>query len=275
MKKLILATSILALAACGRVMPGEEGVIVNQFGDGKGVDAKEVSVGWVFYGPGKDLVTYPIFEQVQVFENITFQDRDGLKLTVSVGVNYWVLEGFSAELYQQYRKEADEIINQFVLNSMKNEFNRITASMTAEEIYSTQRNALLDEVLANLQAIYEAEGIHIKSLYWASEIDLPPQVKTAINAKIEATQIAAQRRNEVEQSKAQADKDVAKAEGVAKSILVEAEARAKAIELEGQAIRANPQVLELRAIEKWEGVLPNTLVTDGSSNILLAPATGK
>lgn len=264
-----LAVSALALAACGRVPPGEEGVIVNLYGDGKGVDATPVGTGWHFYGMGKELVTYPVFEQATVFQQISFQDKDGLRLTADIGVNYWVVEGMSAKLFEQYRRDADEIIMQFMQNEVRNEFNRLTANMTAEEIYSSRRSELLDQVMANLKSKYDQEGLFIKNMYWSSEIDLPAQVKNAINAKIEATQIAAQRRNEVEQSKAQADKDIEKARGVAESILLEAEARAKAIELEGQAIRNNPQVIQLREVERWDGKMPTTYVTDGKNTGLL------
>ena len=275
MKKLLIAAaSLFVLAACGRVPAGEEGVIVNQFGDEKGVDATAVGTGWHFYGFGKTLYTYPVFEQVAVFNEVSFQDRDGLRLTANIGANYWVQKGMSAKLFEQYRRPADEIIAQFLSNELRNEFNRLTATMTAEEVYSTKRNQLLDQVTTNLKKKYDAEGLVIKNLYWASEIDLPQQVKVAINAKIEATQIAAQRRNEVEQSKAQADKDIEKARGVAESILLEAEARAKAIELEGQAIRNNPQVIQLREVERWDGKMPTTYVTDGSNAGLLL-TTGK
>ena len=266
---MLAAASLMVLAACGRVPPGEEGVIVNLYGDGKGVDATPVGTGWHFYGMGKDLVTYPVFEQAVVFKQITFQDKDGLRLTADIGVNYWVVEGMSAKLFKQYRRNADDIIAKFVKNEVRNEFNRLTASMTAEEIYSTRRNELLDQVMVNLKKKYDSEGLFIKNMYWSSEIDLPAQVKAAINAKIEATQIAAQRRNEVEQSKAQADKDIEKARGLAESILLEAEARAKAIELEGQAIRNNPQVIQLREVERWNGVMPQTYVADGNSTGIL------
>ena len=35
-----------------------------------------------------------------------------------------------------------------------------------------------------------------------------------------------------------------------------AEGEAKATNIQGQALRANPEILRLRTVEKWNGVLP-------------------
>ena len=38
--------------------------------------------------------------------------------------------------------------------------------------------------------------------------------------------------------------------------IAEARGKAQAIQIEAQALRANPQVVELRWIEKWDGKVP-------------------
>ncbi|NPV99871.1 prohibitin family protein, partial [Pseudomonas aeruginosa] len=93
-------------------------------------------------------------------------------------------------------------------------------------------------------------GINIERIYYASDLVLPPQVTQSLNAKIQATQMAEQRRNEVAQAKAEADKERARAQGEADAKLTLATADAKAIEIRAQALRSNPDVVTLNAVEK-------------------------
>jgi regulator of protease activity HflC (stomatin/prohibitin superfamily) len=93
---------------------------------------------------------------------------------------------------------------------------------------------------------------------------LPGSIVTSINAKAAATQLTAQREQEIQQAKAEADKKIQEARGDAESILLRANAEAGAIRIKGEAIAQNPRVLELTAIERWSGILPTTMVPNSS-----------
>jgi len=80
----------------------------------------------------------------------------------------------------------------------------------------------------------------------------------AIEAKVTAEQQALAAKNKLEQIKFEADQKVAEAKG-----------KAEAITIESNALRSNPQILELRALEKWNGVLPQ--VTSGATPFISIP----
>jgi len=67
----------------------------------------------------------------------------------------------------------------------------------------------------------------------------------AIEAKVTAEQNALAAKNKLEQVKFEAQQMVEAANG-----------KAKAIQVEASAIANNPLVLQLRALEKWNGILP-------------------
>jgi regulator of protease activity HflC (stomatin/prohibitin superfamily) len=99
--------------------------------------------------------------------------------------------------------------------------------------------------LKRVQAFFVPVGLQVEQLYWAGNIVVPEQVLAQINAKIANEQQALAAQANVATAKADADARIAKAEGDAKAIQVEAE-----------AIRTNPEIVKLRAVEKWNGQLP-------------------
>jgi len=63
-------------------------------------------------------------------------------------------------------------------------------------------------------------------------------------------QKALQAQAKVAQARAEAEQQVARASGQAKANLLIAQAQAKALEVKGKALRDNPQILQLEAIDK-------------------------
>lgn len=78
--------------------------------------------------------------------------------------------------------------------------------------------------------------------------------------KIQATQQAQQRENEVRTAEAEAKKKFAAAEGQAKSILKVAKAQAEANKLLADSI--SPELVQYKSIEKWNGILPTMMAGD-------------
>jgi hypothetical protein len=62
---------------------------------------------------------------------------------------------------------------------------------------------------------------------------------------VTAEQQALAAKNKLEQIKFEADQKIAEARG-----------KAEAMTIESNALKSNPQILELRALEKWNGTLP-------------------
>jgi len=89
-----------------------------------------------------------------------------------------------------------------------------------------------------------------------------PAFKKAVDDKKRAIQYAEQAEVEKKTAKARADQAIFEAEG-----------KAKAIKLEAEAMKANQKIVEMKqidasikAIEKWDGRLPNVLINGGKSN---------
>jgi regulator of protease activity HflC (stomatin/prohibitin superfamily) len=81
-----------------------------------------------------------------------------------------------------------------------------------------------------------------------------------IESKVQAEQQALQAKNEklkrVTQAEAAAAERQLSADAEAYSTEVQSKARAEAIRREAEALRQSPELINLRAVERWDGVLP-------------------
>ncbi|ANI33280.1 transposase [Pseudomonas sp. JY-Q] len=262
MKRLLAAVSLCALAVlggCSKVPAGNVGVIVNLYGSEKGVELKEVGTGKYWVGINEELYLFPTFTQTETWtgdETITFQTVEGMKVGGDVGITYAVAPDKVTTLFQKYRAGIDEITNKFLRNMVRDAFNDVASKLPVESVYGQGKADLLLAVEQRVRTQVAPIGINLERIYYASDLALPPQVTASLNAKIQATQMAEQRRNEVAQAKAEADKERARAQGEADAKLLIAKADAQAIEVRAQALRANPDVVTLNAVEKWDGKLP-------------------
>jgi regulator of protease activity HflC (stomatin/prohibitin superfamily) len=202
-------------------------------------------------------------------ESLSFQDKQGLEISADVGIAYNVDASKATTLFQKYRKGVDEITDTVLRNNVRDALTTETSTMNVEEIYGAGKAGLMERATKRVKEQVEPFGIRIEKIYWINSMRLPSGVQTALNAKIEATQKAQQRENEVAQAKAEADKAREEARGIADSTLLKAEADAKAIQIRGDALRNNPALVDLTIAEKWNGVLPTQYLGGGDTGKIL------
>ena len=148
-------------------------------------------------------------------------------------------------LFQRYRTDMDQIIAGPLRNSIRNAIVERASQLGVEEIYGTHKAELIATALKQVQGFFAPVGLQVEQLYWAGNIGVPQQVLDQINAKIANEQAALAAQANVATAKANSDARIAKAQG-----------DAEAIQVEAQAIRTNPEIVKLRAVEKWDGHLP-------------------
>lgn len=257
----------LFLFGCKKVPAGNVGVKVYLLGSSKGVESEELGVGRYWIGINEELFLFPTFTQNYTWtkentegspndESITFQTVEGLTVSADIGISYRINPDKVTEVFQKYRRGVEEITDVFLRNMVRDSLVTLASNKPIESVYGEGKTELIDGAEESVSRQVEDIGIIIEKIYWVGQLRLPKSVILSINSKIEATQIASQRRNEVEQSKAEADKKIEEARGTSESLLAIAKAEAESIKIQGDALRQNPAVLKLRALEKWDGVLP-------------------
>ena len=250
----LLAAFALAMSSVARVQPGNVGIRVNNIAGG--VSPNSLGVGWYLAPPGTHIYEYPVFtrtytwtssttEQSPIDESFTFQDKNGLSLKADVAVSYHVEPARASILFQRYRTDMDQIIAGPLRNAIRNAIVERAAQLGVEQIYGDHKAELIATAQKRVQAFFSPVGLQVEQIFWAGNIGVPQKVLEQINAKIANEQAALAAQANVATAKANAEARIAKAQGDAQAIKVEA-----------QAIRTNPEIVKLRAVEKWDGRLP-------------------
>ena len=264
-KVLALGLAAGALAACSTVPAGHVGVKVYLLGGSKGVDSEELGVGRYWIGMNEQLYIFPTYMQNYTWtkepdstgpedESISFQTVEGMTANADVGISYQLDPTRINKIFQTYRRGVDEITDTFLRNMVRDALVKQASTKPIEYIYGAGKAELMAAVQNDVQKQVNEIGIKIDKIYWIGEIRLPQTVIDSINAKNAATQMAQQRQNEVAQARAEAEKKVAEAKGEADSILLKAKAQAQANRELSSSI--TPELVQYRALDKWDGVLP-------------------
>jgi len=154
------------------------------------------------------------------------------------------------------------LIDPAIMESVK----AITALYTAEQLI-TKRDEVKDRIQAQIDSFLN-ETLREKELMGSltianiaiTDFDFSAEFNRAIEEKVRAEQEALKAKNEklkrVTQAEAAAAEKTLAADAMAYEIEVQSKARADAIEREAKALKDNPQLIQLRIAEKWNGVLP-------------------
>lgn len=262
-RRLPLLLCCAGVAACGQVKPGHVGIKVNQYGSGAGVSEQALGVGTYFTPFGTTIYEYPVFTNTYTYstnsheggvanEEFNFQDKSGLALAADIGVSYSVDASRASILFQKYRVPSEQIVSGPLRNAIRDSLITRAAQLNIDDIYGPRKAELLSDVQSDVQRYFAPVGLRVERLFWAGNVRMPDTVLAQINARIANEQHALAAQAQVATVQAEAQQRIAAAEG-----------EAKAIQVQGDSLRTNPEVLRLRAIEKWDGHLPQ--VTSGAT----------
>jgi regulator of protease activity HflC (stomatin/prohibitin superfamily) len=243
------------------VAPGHVGVVVNLFGDDKGISVHERGVGMHWIAPWKKIYIFPTFEQNYTWEGqleaFSFQTSEGMACSADIGITYHLRPGEIHTIFNKYRRGMTEITEIFVRNYIRDAINKAASKMKIEDLYGSGKEKFFDDVQNQVQDDLRPIGIEVHRIYLIGRFHFPQNVITALNAKIEAVQRAQQRENELRESEAQAKKNIAQAEGESQSRILKATAEARSNEMIAESLSQDLLIYE--AIQKWNGALPQVM----------------
>lgn len=203
-------------------------------------------------------------------EQATAASKDLQTVTTQVTTQYSLNGELAPQIYQKIGtlpKVSASLVQPAIQECVKS----VTAKFTAEELVTKREfvKQQIQEALTNFlnNTLREKDllnSINIANLA-ITDFNFSEEFNRAIEAKVKAEQMALQAKNEklmrVTQAEAAAEERKLAASAEAFSTEVQSKARADAIRREAEALQQSPEIIQLRSIEKWDGVLPR--ITSG------------
>jgi regulator of protease activity HflC (stomatin/prohibitin superfamily) len=245
---------------------GERGVVTR---NGAVVGTAEPGLG--FKVPLIDTV-HEISTQThaQMYKDVMAYSMDQQVATLALSVNYKIKPGKVQDVYANYGNQENvvaRILDRRVMDEVKTVFGKFNAINAIQD-----RTRLVAELNAAVKAsMLSADGVLEVETVQLENIDFSDVYEQAVEARMKAEVEVAKLRQNLEQERinaeitvtqanAKADSNLALAQSEAKAITVKGNAEADAINAKGKALRDNPALVALVSAEKWDGVLPTTMV---------------
>lgn len=260
---IIAVVGLGLLVSCGQtIQPGNVGVKIRTLGPQAGVDRAPLPAGWHINLLGERIIDFPVIQRTYTYtreadergpenEEVTFSDNNALPMTADVQLVMRVDPSKAPALYTRYRLTFDQIFEGPLRNDVRTAIAAETELVSVEYLYRGGRQQVIQKALARVNRKWATQGVEISQLDWIGTIRYPQVILDSIQMKTKADADASAAQAQVAVAKAQADAQIEQARGQAESN-----------RLLAQSIASSPEVVQLRAIEKWDGHLPQ--VTGGS-----------
>ena len=266
----VLGLLLFGVVSCGTtVEPGNVGVKIRTLGGAAVVDRQPLSSGWHFKGIGERIVEYPVIQRTYSYtreadergpenEEIAFADNTGLPMTADVAITLQVNPASAPKLYETYRLTFDQLLDGPIRNDVRSAVAAEAERVNVDALYSGGRQLVIQRALARVSTKWARHGVTVTQLDWIGTIRYPDVILQAIQAKTRTDQETLTARAQVAKAQAQAEAQIAAARGQAESIRII-----------NEALAANPRYVELKAVEKWDGKLPQVTGAGGAPFINL------
>lgn len=250
---IIVFVSALPFAFVGA---GERGVIFN---NATGVEDRIFGEGFHFRIPFIESV-HTVSIKVQKNDiKAEAASKDLQTVNTDIVVN-WHLDSTKVNKVYQNIGDLQAVIDRVLTPAVSEVVKASTAKYTAEEVIAKrpQLKADIDALLSERVKQYNIVLDDVSIV----QVDFSKEFNAAIEAKTVSVQTALKAENDLRRIKVEAEQTVAKAI-----------AEAQAIKIKTEALAQNQNLVQLNAVEKWNGVLPQYIL--GSTTLPFINITGK
>lgn len=273
LRSLGVVVTLLGLVTAGLsqafvVIPaGNVGVVFNVFG---GVQDDELNEGFH--------IVLPVLQQVTIYDvrqqeftlaqstgdQVTARSSEGLEINVDATIIYQVAPTEAARLHQDIGPSYETVR---VRPEVRSQIRDAIGEYAAAELISTLRTELQQNVEASLREALDGDNVRIRSVL-LRDIRIPTTITTAIEEKQAAEQQVEVEENRRRQAEISAQRRVIEAEGERDAAIARAEGESEALRLRGEAIRENPEIIDLEVAQRLAPGI-ETILLPSDNNFLL------
>ena len=244
---------------------GERGVVLHY-----GEVNKIADSGLHFKWPYVDrVVRIPTRTTTGTLKDIFGYSSDQQPAQISLSVTFAIADDGVEALYTQFGK-IDNLYELAIVPIVTQGIKTVSGEELNNKTRDAIANALAEYPYLRIESV-QIENVDFSDAYeqtiedrMKAEVEVERYKQNLERERIEA-QIAATR------AQGQADAQIKAAEAEAKAIELGSEAEAASINTKGEALRQNPEIIRLMQIERWNGILPHTMLPNSAVPMLELP----
>lgn len=163
------------------IQSGQAGVEYNFF---SGVNTDDTfGEGFHLISPFNKMFIYNVRQQ-EVAEKMSVLSSNGLEISIDVSMWYQPVYEMLGELHQE---KGQDYLNSIVKPSIRSATRSVIGRYTPEQIYSTKRDAIQDEIYEETRKILLVQYVQLNEVL-VRDVTLPPTIKGAIEKKLRQEQ---------------------------------------------------------------------------------------
>ncbi len=211
----IVVLGIILLASGSRmfvtIQAGHGGVVFRTFAGGVDQD-KIFSEGFHIIAPWNKMIVYETRQQ-EVAETMNVLSSNGLEIATDVSAWYEPIENDMPKLHSNI---GTDYLNRVVKPSLRSSVRSVIGRYTPEQIYSTERDAIQDEIYEETKLILDDKYIQLNRILIRS-VTLPTVIKNAIETKLKQEQESLEYEFRLQKATKEAERQIIEAEGKARA----------------------------------------------------------
>lgn len=183
----VLATVIFLIIIVSKsavtIGSGEAGVLYKTFGGGVVTENPPLGEGFHLVAPWNRVYVYEVRQQEKT-EKMNVLSSNGLDIKLEASV--WFQPKYN-ELGKLHQEKSEQYIDRVLLPAIRSAARSVVGRYTPEQLYSSKRDAIQQEIFEETQKIVEDQYIQLNEVL-VRDVTLPPTIKDAIERKLKQEQ---------------------------------------------------------------------------------------
>lgn len=189
---------------------GKAGVLYKTFGGGVVTDEPPLGEGFHLVAPWNRVTVYEVRQQ-EVLEKMNVLSSNGLDIKLEASA--W-FEPIRNDLGKLHQEKGEDYITRVLLPTIRSAARSVVGRYTPEQLYSSKRDAIQQEIFDETQKIVKDEYIQLNEIL-VRDVTLPPTIKDAIERKLKQEQESLEYEFRLVTAKKEAEKVTIEAQGKA------------------------------------------------------------
>jgi len=209
---IVIALIVLLAKSAVTIGSGEAGVLYKTFDNGVVTDEPPLGEGFHVVAPWNKVIVYEVRQQ-ELFEKLRVLSSNGLEIQIDASVWYQPVYNDLGNLHQ---KLGENYLQRVIQPAIRSAARSVVGRYTPEQLYSSKRDAIQDEIFIETKAILEKQYVQLNEVL-VRDVTLPPTIKDAIERKLKQEQESLEYEFRLVTAAKEAEKVIIEAEGKAES----------------------------------------------------------